>query len=80
MAADVAAATWGFAKLVHIPKGMILTIGLLSIMVAAGLLMALTRFAGRTCKFEGATPKEHINVAPATTSCGIWLPLHISTP
>ena len=63
----------------HIPKGIILTIGLLSIMVAAGLLVALTLFAGRTWKFEGATPKEHTNVAPATTSGGICFSLHIST-
>lgn len=42
--------------------------------------MALTRFVGRTCKLEGITPKEHINVAPTTTNCGIPLPSLVFTP
>jgi len=74
MAADVAAATMGFAGQVHIPKGMMFIIGLLSMIVAAGLLDALTMFAGGTTKLEGAVPKEHFNIAPAVTSCGIQLP------
>ena len=36
-AAAVAAATVGFAMELHMPKGIILTIGLLSIMVASGM-------------------------------------------
>lgn len=35
-AAEVAAATAGFARLVHIPNGMTFTMGLWSMMVAAG--------------------------------------------
>ena len=54
--------------------------GLCSIIVATGLLMALTRFVGRTCKLEGVTPKEHINVAPTTTNCGIRLPSFVFHP
>jgi hypothetical protein len=47
--------------------------------VAAGLLVAFTRFVGGTCKLEGVTPKEHINVAPTTTSCGIRFPSLVFT-
>lgn len=36
MAADVAAATVGFARLLQTPKGMMLTIGMRSMMFAAG--------------------------------------------
>ena len=36
IAAAVAAATVGFAGLIHIPNGMILTIGMWSIILAAG--------------------------------------------
>jgi hypothetical protein len=38
-AAVVAEATVGFAREVHIPKGMILTMGMLSMMFAAGILL-----------------------------------------
>ena len=38
IAAEVADATVGLARLVHMPNGMMLTIGLLSIMLAAGML------------------------------------------
>lgn len=63
-AAAVAAATWGFDGLMHIPKGMIFTIGLLSMMFAAGMFDALTMLAGRTVRLEGAAPKVHISIAP----------------
>jgi hypothetical protein len=49
-------------------------------MVATGLLVAVTRFVGRTCKVEGIAPKEHINVAPATTSCGMEFPVLVVLP
>jgi hypothetical protein len=49
-------------------------------MVAAGLLVAFTRFVGRTCKLEGIAPKEHINVAPVTTNCGMEFPVLVVLP
>jgi hypothetical protein len=75
IAADVAAATWGFTRLVHIPKGSIFTMGLLSKITAVGLLIIFTRLVGRTWKVEGVSPKEHLNVAPRTTICGIYKPI-----
>lgn len=71
MAAEVADATRGFVMLLHIPKDRMLTMGLLSRIVAAGLLVAVTRFVGKTSKLLDMTPKEHVKIAPATTSCGI---------
>jgi len=70
-AAEVAAATCGFAKLIHIPKGMMFFIGTLSMMVAAGSLPALVIFSGVTISELGATPKLHANIAPFTTCCPI---------
>lgn len=70
-AAVVAAATAGFAKELHIPKGKILTKGLLSIIFAAGFLSVITRLVGKTIKDEGAKPKEHCNSAPIQSCCPI---------
>ena len=56
--AAVAEATAGLAMEVHIPKGSILTNGLLSIIVAAGIV-AFTLSVGRTIKVLGAIPKLH---------------------
>jgi hypothetical protein len=58
-AAAVAAATCGFDGALHKPKGMMLLIGMLSMIVAAGALLALTRVAGRTIMALGAAPKVH---------------------
>jgi hypothetical protein len=71
-AAAVAAATIGFAGLEHIPNGGILTIGLLSMMLAAGAPV-IVRFTGSTTKLLGATPKLHIIIAPAQTCIPIKL-------
>ena len=67
MAAAVAEATVGFAKLLHIPKVAIF-MGLLSMIVAAGNLPARTLLSGVTIKGQGANPKGHLSVAVATTS------------
>jgi hypothetical protein len=58
MAAEVAAATVGFASDWHIPKGKMFTIGLLSIMVAMGMEVT-TRLSGSTIRVPGASPKLH---------------------
>ena len=59
LAAVVAAATCGLANELHIPKGMIFFIGMLSMITAAGFLVPLTRFSGVTIMALGATPKVH---------------------
>jgi hypothetical protein len=69
-AAAVAEATIGLFIELHIPKGAILTIGLLSIIVAIGVDVS-TRFMGKTVKTLGALPKLQLNAAPAQTSCPI---------
>jgi len=70
-AAEVAAATVGLARLRHIPKGNMFTMGLLSMTFAAGWLLDMTRFIGSTTNALGAKPCEHINCAPLTTCIGI---------
>src|SRR5205809_1094040 len=66
-AAAVAAATVGFDGLVHMPNGMMLTIGLLSMMLAAGTNEVSILFAGSTTSDLGATPKLHCSRAPMHT-------------
>ncbi len=66
-AAAVAAATMGFAMELHMPNGAMLTMGLLSMMLAAGVPDS-TLFAGSTASADGATPKLHCNNAPMQTS------------
>jgi len=78
IAAAVAAASWEFAILWHIPNGRMFTIGLLSMIVATGLFEALTLFVSRTIRFEGATPNEHCNL-PMVTSCGISYSINFSS-
>jgi hypothetical protein len=66
-AAAVADATAGFAMLLHIPNGMIFTIGMWSIIFAAGWFSVRTRFVGSTTNVLGDRPNEHIIVAPLQT-------------
>lgn len=66
-AAAVADATVGFAMDMHIPKGMMLVIGILSIIVAAGMELVSTFFCGSTIILPGAMPKLHISWAPLQT-------------
>jgi hypothetical protein len=73
-AAAVAAATVGLAGLIHIPNGIMLTIGTLSMMFAAGILLVVTMLTGNTISELGATPKLHINTAPLQTCIPIDLP------
>lgn len=66
-AAAVAAATCGFAKEVHIPKGIMFIIGILSVMQAGGALLHKILLVGRTFSTDGAIPKLHISCAPIVT-------------
>lgn len=70
-AAEVAAATAGLAMLVHMPNGAMLTNGLWSMMFAAGSDDAIARLVGSTDSTLGATPNEHLSIAPVTT----WKPI-----
>src|SRR4051794_3727436 len=69
-AAAVADATVGFAIELHIPNGGMFTIGLLSLMFAAGV-PTTKRFAGRTTSVDGEAPKLHCSVAPIKTCSAI---------
>src|ERR1700739_3005227 len=72
-AAAVAAATSGFAGEEHIPKGRMLVMGMLSMMVAAGVPVS-TAFVGSTTRLDGAAPKLHCNIAPMQTRLAICIP------
>jgi hypothetical protein len=67
IAALVAAATCGLARLWHMPKGIIFFMGMLSMMVAAGFPSTRTLFSGVTMRLLGATPKLHVHMAPIVT-------------
>lgn len=66
-AAAVAEATAGLEGVLHMPKVGMFTIGLKSMMLAAGGPPAIVLFAGSTTSALGATPKLHAIIAPATT-------------
>ena len=66
-AAEVAEATAGLARLWHIPKGIIFTIGIWSMMLAAGMFATNVWLVGNTFSVDGATPKLHCNIAPEHT-------------
>src|SRR4051812_23986205 len=67
MAAEVAAATIGLAMLMHIPNGRMFTMGLLSMMLADGMVDDIDLFSGRTTRLLGAIPKMHMSCAPLHT-------------
>jgi hypothetical protein len=77
MAAAVAAATCGLAGLVHIPKGGMFAMGLLSMMLPASMKLDMIIF-GVAMKLDGATPKVHIITAPVTTCMAIGIPFQIN--
>jgi hypothetical protein len=58
-AAAVAAITIGFAILIHIPKGIMLSIGMWSIIVAPGRFINSVILVGNTMNGPGAAPNEH---------------------
>lgn len=81
-AAAVCAAVGGLGKKMHRPNGATLTIGLLSMMFAAGLPPIVTRFAGNTLSEPGNEPPVHWINAPATTGIAmvaLYLQCHAST-
>src|ERR1700723_2017766 len=71
IAAAVAAATIGLAGDMHMPNGMMFTIGILSMMLASGISLVKTMFVGRTTSELGAIPMVHIIIAPMQTCIAI---------
>ncbi|WP_246037240.1 hypothetical protein [Thermomonas fusca] len=49
-------------------------IGTKSMIVAAGIMLDMTRFSGVTTSAEGATPNEQVRMAPLTTWIGMARP------
>jgi hypothetical protein len=72
--AAVAAATCGFARVVHSPKGAMFTIGLKSFTVAVGCSSACCPESGSTVKVDGSAPALHTSFAPFVTSLGMLSP------
>jgi hypothetical protein len=72
IAAAVAAATIGFAGDMHMANGMMLTMGMWSMMLASGTWSVRTRLMGRTTSELGAMPIVHIIIAPIQTCIGIY--------
>src|SRR6516225_8776344 len=66
-AAAVAAATVGLAGLLHMPNGGMFTIGMLSMMLAAAMLLVIIWFLGSTLNVLGAAPKVQASIAPVQT-------------
>ncbi len=73
-AAAVAAATCGFAGLLHIPNGIMLTFGLLSMIFPAGFEQPITLLWGMIFSVDGAAPKIHEHIAPVVTKSDISFP------
>lgn len=65
-AAAVAEATIGFAIELHMLNGRIFFIGILSIIVAIGIVDK-TLFSGVTINNDGDIPKEQVHIAPPHT-------------
>lgn len=64
IAAEVAEATVGLLRLLHIPKGGILTVGAVSVITPAGRPLMTTLGAGKALNAAGAEPKGHCSTAP----------------
>lgn len=73
IAAAVADATVGLDMDWHIPKGIMLTMGFMSEMLAIGLFCTKGRVGSGTMKVDGAIPKLHWSTAPAQTNFPISL-------
>src|SRR5690242_14645753 len=66
-ATAVAAATCGLDGVMHMPKGMMLSIGTWSWIVADQAPSSRVRFVGNTPSRDGDVPNEHVSCAPSTT-------------
>jgi hypothetical protein len=75
-AAAVADATVGLASDMHTPNVGMFTMGLLSMMLAAGVPI-IVLLVGSTLRALGAAPKLHIIIEPAVTNSGIAKPVRM---
>jgi hypothetical protein len=75
-AAAVADATVGFASEEHTPNGRMFVIGMLSMMLAAGVPVR-TEFCGNTTRLDGAAPKLHCSNAPMQTRFAMLCPFFL---
>lgn len=67
IAAEVAAATVGLDRVLHMPKGMMFTMGAKSMIFPLGTLLSISVRPGLAINDEGAMPKVHVMIAPVTT-------------
>ena len=67
-AAAVIAITIGFVGAVHIENDITLTIGMIFVMQAIGMLHAVIGGVGRIVRGDGAAPNEHWHIAPHTAT------------
>jgi hypothetical protein len=70
-AAAVAAATWGLAGDMHIPKDAMLAIGAKSMIEPTGMSLHVTVGLAVAVNVPGAGLIVQASMAPVTTSCGI---------
>ena len=75
IAAAVADATVGLDMDWHMPKGMTLTMGAKSMMVALGLFCIMGRRGTVIASVEGVIPKVHFSMAPMHTYFAISIRL-----
>lgn len=67
-AAAVAAATAGFARLIHTPNGITSAKGIADVILPAGIADPVTIVIGKTSSAEGAAPIVHAHKASLTTN------------
>jgi len=68
-AAAVAVATWGLPRLMHMPKGGMLVSGMVSAIVATGVVADTIGVA--TMRLAGVAPMVQVMVVPAVTNGGM---------
>ena len=68
-AAVVAAATCGLPRLMHMPKGEMLVSGMVSAIVATGVVADTIGVS--TMRLLGAAPRVQVSVLPAVTNAGM---------
>lgn len=80
IAAEVADATVGLASDWHMPNGMMLDIGAMSMMLAISILPHLGRSGTVTINVDGAIPKLHCSIAPIHTKFPIVFRFSLPPP
>lgn len=76
IAAAVAEATVGLLIDWHMPNGMILVIGIISVILAISIFPHFGRSGTVTISVDGAIPKVHCSIAPIHTKFPIYFSLN----